>query len=570
MTSKLTIALAQIDPTVGALDQNRELILNAQREAAALGADIIVYPELVVTGYPPEDFLLRPGFQAQAKASVAQICQEADANGPAMIISAPWPPSPDEIAFDKDGRFRNRVWNALLVIDGGEIIATVRKVELPNYGVFDEQRVFLPGDPPGPVLVRGARLGLMTCEDMWFPQVSECLQETGAEILIAPHGSPFSSTKADERLSQAVARVTETDLPFVFVNLVGGQDELAFDGGSFVLNANRRAAHRLPHWRADLRLTHWENTDDGWGCTPGEIVPEEDALTAAYHAMCMGLRDYVNKNRFPGIILGLSGGIDSALSAAVAVDALGADRVRPVMMPSEYTSQESLDDAADCAKRLGIALETVSIRAGVDAMTASLSEAFEGKTPDTTEENMQSRLRGLILMALSNKFGHMVLTTGNKSEMAVGYATLYGDMCGGYSVIKDLYKTEVYAISNWRNKNHDPVLMGPPGAVIPDNIITKAPTAELKPNQTDQDSLPPYDVLDEILKGLIEERLSAQELVAKGFDQDTVVRVEGLLYRAEYKRFQAPPGVKLSGRSFGRDWRYPLTSGYPHDKSHKF
>ncbi|MEP6828884.1 MAG: NAD+ synthase, partial [Rhizomicrobium sp.] len=378
-----------------------------------------------------------------------------------------------------------------------------------------------------------------------------------------PNGSPFEAGKEDVRLQLAAARVTETGLPLIYVNQVGGQDELVFDGASFVLNADNSVALAMPGWREDVTVSDWTRDAHGkWICAPGERVGEESRESATYHAMMLGLRDYVNKNRFSGVVLGLSGGIDSALSAAVAVDALGADRVRCVMLPSRYTSKDSLDDADECARRLGVPYETIEIERAVAALGETLTPVFAGKSADTTEENIQSRTRGLILMAISNKFGPMVLTTGNKSEMSVGYATLYGDMCGGYNVLKDVYKTEVFALSHWRNAHSPEGALGPVGQVIPERIIAKPPTAELRANQTDQDSLPPYEVLDGILKCLVEQEMSFDDTVAKGFDPATVKRVEQLLYVSEYKRRQAPPGVKISARNFGRDRRYPITNAF--------
>ena len=433
---------------------------------------------------------------------------------------------------------------------------------MPNYGVFDDKRVFDAGPAPGPIPFRGFRLGLMICEDWWFPAVSETLSETGAEILIAINGSPFEAEKHQARLDLAVSRCVETGLGFVFVNQVGGQDELVFEGASFVMNADRSLAHVMPMFTEGLRITEWRRDGGVLVCAAGEIAPALPRLEQIYGAMVLGLRDYVNKNRFPGVVLGLSGGIDSAISAAVAVDALGADRVRAVMMPSPYTSIESLEDAAECAQLLGIRYENIGIGPAMEAFAGMLAPAFGNRPPDITEENLQSRIRGVTLMALSNKFGDMLLTTGNKSEMSTGYATIYGDMCGGYSVLKDVYKTTVFALSRWRNEHCPEGGLGPRGMVMPERVITKPPSAELKPDQKDQDSLPPYDVLDAILEGLVEGEKSVDALVADGFDRALVLRVWRLLDRAEYKRRQAPPGVKITPRAFGRDRRYPITNGF--------
>jgi len=463
------------------------------------------------------------------------------------LIGTPW-------------RDNGRVHNAVLLLDGGKVAASRFKHDLPNYGVFDEKRVFAAGPMPGPIAFRGVRLGVPICEDIWTPDVVECLQETGAELLLVPNGSPYEAGKADQRLQIVLNRVTESGLALAYLNQVGGQDELVFDGASFVIGRNGALRRQLPSFREHVAITEWVRGEDGWDCVEGERIAPPDGVEAIYGAMVIGLRDYVNKNGFPGVLIGLSGGIDSAISAAVAVDALGADRVHCVMLPSPYTSQDSLDDAAECAAALGTRLDSISIEPAMQAFGTMLAPLFEGTTPDITEENIQSRARGVTLMALSNKFGKMVLTTGNKSEMSVGYATLYGDMCGGYSVLKDVYKTTVYELSRWRNQVHPEGAMGPAGRVIPERIITKAPTAELKPNQTDQDSLPPYDALDDILNCLVEEEKSVDEIVARGHDRATVARVWRLLDRAEYKRRQAPPGVKLTRRNFGRDRRYPITN----------
>ncbi len=436
------------------------------------------------------------------------------------------------------------------------------KTDLPNYGVFDEKRVFAAGPLPGPFNIRGLRIGVPICEDIWTPDVVECLSETGGEMLLVPNGSPFEAGKEDQRLNLIVARVKESGLPLIYLNQVGGQDELVFDGASLVANADGSLAWALPAWEEQIAITDWTRTEAGWVCAAGERVNEEDRATSIYHAMVLGLRDYVNKNRFPGVVLGLSGGIDSALSAAVAVDALGAERVRCVMLPSRYTSRESLDDAEECARMLGTKYESVPIEGAVDAFTTALGATFAGKAVDTTEENVQSRARGVILMAISNKFGPMVLTTGNKSEMSVGYATLYGDMCGGYNVLKDVYKTEVFKLSHWRNIHHPRGGLGPKGRVIPERIITKPPSAELRENQKDQDSLPPYDILDGILTCLVENEMTFEATCAKGYHPATVKRVEQLLYTSEYKRRQAPPGVKITRKNFGRDRRYPITNAF--------
>ena len=549
MTDHLKIALAQLNPTVGAVEANADKVLAARAQAAAEGADLVVTSELVINGYPPDDLVLHPAFQEQVEDAVARIAQATGDGGPAVILGA---------SYRQDGA----LYNAAYLLDEGEIKHVRLKYDLPNYGVFDEKRVFSGGPLPGPVPFRDVRLGVMVCEDMWTGEVTECHAENGAEILIVPNGSPFDATKTDERLSHAVARVTESGLPLIYVNQVGGQDELVFDGASFVIEADRSLSAQLPSWEEAVVVTSWRRDGDGWICEPGTVVAEAGRHENIYRAMVMGLADYVGKNGFPGVLIGLSGGIDSALSAAVAADALGPDKVHCVMMPSRFTSQESLDDAATCADMLGVRLDSVSIAPAVDAYHTMLKDLFSGTDPNEAEENIQARARGITLMALSNKFGSMVLSTGNKSEMSVGYATLYGDMCGGYSVLKDVYKTAVYELSAWRNQHLPTGALGPAGRVIPENIITKAPTAELKPDQTDQDSLPPYDVLDDILTGLIEGEETFEQVQARGHDRALVKRIWNMLLRAEYKRRQAPPGVKITTRAFGRERRYPITNRF--------
>ncbi len=549
MTDQLTIALAQINPTVGDLAGNLRGIRIALKTAADEGADLVVFGELVISGYSPEDLVLKPAFQEAIEKAVLELADETKNGKPGVLIGTPWL---------VDGVLHN----AAIMLDDGEISAVRLKHELPNYGVFDEKRVFASGPLPGPISFRDIRVGVMICEDMWFPEVGECLDESGAEIFVVLNGSPFESDKLDERLNFAVARVKEADLPLIYVNLVGGQDELVFDGGSFVLGSDCSMRAKARSFSEEVLLTDWHRSGNDWICSKISVATDADLMEATYSALVLGLQDYVNKNGFPGVILGMSGGIDSALSAAVAVDALGPDRVHCIMMPSPYTSQDSLDDAAECADLLGARLDKIDIELAMKAFNTMLAGSFKGMKTDTTEENVQARSRGITLMALSNKFGYLVLSTGNKSEMSVGYATLYGDMCGGYSVLKDVYKTTVYALSNWRNKNKSANALGPDGRVIPERIVTKAPTAELKPNQTDQDTLPPYDELDNILRCLIEEDLALRKIIDRGHDVDTVLRVQRMLDLAEYKRRQAPPGVKTTRRAFGRDRRYPITNGF--------
>jgi NAD+ synthase len=546
----LRIALAQFNPHEGQIDLNLAKIRALRAEAATLGADLLVTPEFSIAGYPPEDLVRKTAFVERCEVALAALAADT-ATGPALIVGGPW-------------RDRDRIYNAAYVMDGGRITARCAKHELPNYGVFDDKRVFDagPAEALAPVEFRGTQLGLMICEDWWFPQVSARLAEAGAEILLSINGSPFECDKTGQRIQLAAMRVAETGLPFVFCNQVCGQDELVFDGASFVLNGDGSLAVQQPSFTPDLIVTDWTGDENKRACTPHTLPPAQSASEATYRALMLGLRDYVDKNSFPGVILGLSGGIDSAISAAIAVDALGRDRVRAVMLPSPYTSRESLDDAAHCARLLGIRYDSIAITPAMQAFDAALAPLFAEMQPDITEENIQSRSRGLILMALSNKFGHMVLTTGNKSEMSVGYATLYGDMCGGYSVLKDVYKTQVFALSRWRNEHRPYDANGPDGLVMPERVITKPPSAELKPDQTDQDTLPPYDTLDAILAGLIEGEKSVNDLVSEGFDRAIIIRVWKMLDRAEYKRRQAPPGVKISARAFGRDRRYPITNGF--------
>jgi NAD+ synthase len=549
MTDRLTIALAQLNPVMGDIPGNLAKARAARADAAKANADLILFSELFITAYPPEDLVLKPALQEDAREAIEKLARDTADGGPAVLIGTPWV---------EEGK----LYNAFVYLDAGEVKGITRKVDLPNYGVFDEKRVFAVGPMPGPFNIRGVRIGVPVCEDIWTPDVVECLAETGSEILLVPNGSPFEVGKEDVRMNHIVSRVTESGLPLVYLNQMGGQDEIVFDGASMVMNADRSIPVSLPSWQEKLSLTHWKREGERWVCAPGERASDEDRSRSVYHAMMLGLKDYVNKNRFPGVVLGLSGGIDSALSAAVAVDALGADRVRCVMMPSRYTSQESLDDAEECAKLLGVKYETISIESAVDAFTGTLKDTFAGKRADTTEENIQSRIRGVILMALSNKFGPMVLTTGNKSEMSVGYATLYGDMCGGYNVLKDVYKTEVFRLSHWRNQETPDNALGPKGRVIPERIITKPPSAELRADQKDEDSLPPYEILDGILECLVEKEMKFEDVCAKGYHMATVKRIEQLLYVSEYKRRQAPPGVKISARNFGRDRRYPITNAF--------
>src|SRR5262245_58905485 len=546
---RLAIAIAQLNPTVGDIAGNADRARGARAAAAAAGADLVLLPELFICGYPPEDLVLKPALQAACRAAVETLARDTGDGGPAMLIGTPWV---------EDGK----LYNAAALLDGGRIASLRFKVDLPNYGVFDEKRVFAPGRLPGPMNVRGVRIGVPICEDIWGSEPVECISETGGEILLVPNGSPYRRGVIDERLNVAVARVREAGLPLVYLNQVGGQDELVFEGASFVLHRDLTLAAQLPAFREDVATISFVRTAAGWRAEAGSIAPIESGDKADYAACVLGLRDYVDKNRFPGVVIGLSGGVDSALCAAMAVDALGAERVRCVMMPYRFTSPESLADAAAIAKALGIHYDTVPIAAAVEGLEKALSPLTAGVPRDVTEENLQARARGTILMAISNKFGLMVVTTGNKSEMSAGYATLYGDMNGGFNPIKDLYKSEVYRLSRLRNAWRPYGALGPAGRVIPENVLVRAPSAELRENQTDQDSLPPYDVLDAVLERLVEREESVATIADAGFDRDMVMRIERMLYLAEYKRRQAAPGVKVTLKNFGRDRRYPIVNRF--------
>jgi len=549
MPEKLSLALAQLNPAVGDIASNIAKLREARQQAAKQGAHLLITSELYVSGYPPEDLVLKPSFLEAVRAAVEKLAKDTADGGPALLLGTPW-------------REKGKPVNAALFLSDGKIAAIIPKCDLPNYGPFDEKRVFAPGPLPSPVAFKGLKLGIMVCEDMWTKDAAAQLKQQGAQIFLVPNGSPYESDKLDERQTFARARVKETGLPLVYVNQVGGQDELVFDGASFVLDAHGTTVVQLPAWSEDIQLTHWNLTPKGLQPETATLAKTPQGEAAIYHALMLGLRDYVKKNGFPGVVLGLSGGIDSALAAVLAADALGASKVRAVMMPSPYTSQESLDDAAALAKALGCRLDTIPIATAMETFSTTLANAFANQAPDITEENIQSRCRGLILMALSNKFGPLVLSTGNKSEMSVGYATLYGDMCGGFAVLKDLYKTQLYKVARWRNVHKPASALGPEGAVIPENVFTRPPTAELKPNQKDQDSLPPYETLDAILEALIEKDMGVQEIIKQGHDAATVKRVWAMLDRAEYKRRQAPPGVKITRRSLGLDRRYPITNKY--------
>jgi NAD+ synthase len=541
MTDRLKIAFAQMNQRVGDLEGNAAAMLEMRRRAA--GADLLLCPELQLVGYPPEDLVLKPEFVRRVHECTDELVAATVEPGPAILIGT---------IIHEDGQ----TFNAMILADGGQVLARTLKRELPNYGTFDEKRIFTPGPMPEPIEFKGVKIGVPICEDIWQEVVCGHLADAGAEMLLVPNGSPYELDKDDKRYQLVRSRALQTALPIVYLNRVGGQDELAFDGSSFIVHPDGERVVQMADWDEALLITDWARTPEGWRCATRETHTLDAFPQDVYQAMIVGLRDYVTRNGFPGVILGLSGGIDSALSAAVAVDALGADKVWCVMLPSRYTSAESQDDARECARLLGCRHDVVSIAPGVDAVGAMFPDMS-----GLAAENVQARLRMVALMALSNSGGQMLLTTGNKSEMSVGYATLYGDMAGGYSVLKDAYKTTVFALSRWRNENKPESALGPGGPVMPLRVITKPPTAELRPDQKDEDSLPPYSVLDRILEGLVDKEMSVREVAnATGEDVALVADIESRLLKAEYKRRQAPPGVKIGNRNFGRDRRYPISN----------
>ena len=548
MTDTLSITLAQLNQRVGDISGNAAKMLEVRKGAGK--TDMIVFPEMHLIGYPPEDLIMKPEVIHRAAAELEELAKATNDGGPAMLVGS---------AFVRDGALHNGV----ALLDQGKIAATRFKHELPNYGTFDEQRLFKPGPLPEPVGFRGSLIGLPICEDIWHADVCRHLADFGAGMFICVNGSPYEIDKDELRIEEvARRRAVDTGVPLAYLNRVGGQDELVFDGASFVINADGSLAWQMLDWEEQLAETKWTRAGEGWQCNRGELHPLSEHPEDIYNAMVLSLRDYVDSNRFPGVLLGMSGGIDSALCAAIAADALGPEKVWAVMLPSRFTSQESLDDARECAEAIGCRYETIPIQPAVAGFDEMLAGDFADTEVDITEENIQSRIRGVTLMALSNKFGHMLMTTGNKSEMSVGYATIYGDMAGGYNPLKDAYKMTVFRLAAWRNSHRPKIGLGPQGPIIPTNIIEKPPSAELRPDQKDQDSLPPYEILDKILYGLVEQEKSVDQLVAEGLDRDTVKRIEHLLHIAEYKRRQAPPGVKLGSRNFGRDRRYPITHGF--------
>ncbi len=551
MTDTFKMMLAQLNPVVGDIAGNAARAKAAWESGRAAGADMVALTEMFVTGYQTQDLILKPAFVAAAVAAVEALALDC-ADGPALGIGGPV-------------SLGGKLYNGYYVLEGGRVHARVLKHHLPNDAVFDEKRVFASADVHGPYVVKGVRIGTPICEDAWHPDVAETLAETGAEILLIPNGSPYHRGKPNLRLNLMVSRVVETGLPLVYLNMVGGQDDQVFDGSSMVLNPGGRLMAQLPQFDECEVMVTFRRGADGWEADPGVIHEIPPIGEADYRACVMALGDYMRKCGFKKALLGLSGGIDSAIVAAMAVDALGPENVRCVMLPSEFTSQQSLDLATAAAKALGCRYDSVPISGAQDAVGEALGPLFAGTTPGITEENIQSRLRGLMLMALSNKFGEMLLTTGNKSEMAVGYCTIYGDMNGGYNPVKDMYKTRMFLTARWRNENHRPWMNGPPGEVIPEAIIARPPSAELRANQRDDDSLPPYEVLDAILECLVEKEMAVADIVALGFDRAVVKKVEHLLYIAEYKRFQAAPGVRLTQKAFWLDRRYPIANRWRDD-----
>ena len=546
MTNRFRITLGQMNPTVGDLAGNKAKALKVWEKGRSAGADFVALPEMFITGYNTQDLIMKPAFARDAMAHIEELMSET-ADGPALGIGGP---------LIQGGK----LYNAYHVLKEGRLVRQVLKHHLPNETVFDEVRLYEPGPIAGPYDLGVVRVGTPICEDAWHEDVPEALEESGAEVILVPNGSPYYRNKFDTRLNHMVARVVETGLPLIYLNMVGGQDDQVFDGGTFVLNPGGELALMMPVFDETIAHVDFEETDEGWRAVPGEIVNFPDEWEQDYRVMVESLRDYFRKTGFKKALLGLSGGIDSAIVATIASDALGPENVRCVMLPSKYTSQESLDDAGEVARNLGARLDTVSIKDPVLAVNGTLAEVFAGTEPGLTEENIQSRLRGVILMAISNKYGEMLLTTGNKSEVAVGYATIYGDMAGGYNPIKDLYKMRVFETCRWRNANHRDWMLGPAGEVIPPRVIDKPPTAELREDQKDSDSLPPYEDLDVILEALIDDEKSVAEVVEMGFDRETVKKVEHLIYIAEYKRFQSAPGARLTMRSFWLDRRYPIVN----------
>ena len=551
MSDRFRLTLAQLNPTLGDIKANADRVREAWSAGRAAGADMVALPEMFLPGYQTQDLVWRPAFLADLRAALDALAADC-ADGPALGLGLPM----------AEG---GALYNCYAVLAGGQVRAVMRKHHLPNTSVFDEQRLFASGDISGPYRAGPIRIGTPICEDAWRPDVAETQAESGAEMLLVPNGSPYARHRHDTRMAHMVARVVETGLPLVYLNLVGGQDDQVFDGASFVLNPGGQLALQLPAHEEVIETVEFTQTAEGWRAATGPRAPRPDEWEQDYRTMVMGLGDYLRKSGFSRVVLGLSGGVDSALVATLAVDALGPDNVHCVMLPSEYTARDSLEDAADLAQRLGVRLDEIGIEGPRAAMQTALAPHFEGLAPDVTEENLQSRIRGTLLMALSNKTGAMLLTTGNKSEIAVGYATIYGDMNGGYNPIKDLYKTRVFQTCRWRNANHRDWMAGPVGEVIPPRIIDKPPSAELRADQRDEDSLPPYAELDAILERMVEHDHSLSDLVADGHARETVARVAHLVAISEWKRYQSAPGPRLTNRAFWLDRRYPMVNRWRDD-----
>ena len=544
----MKLFLAQINNIVGDIDGNLKRAIDILDQAEELNSDLVVFSELFLSGYPPEDLVLKKSFVEECRNALDTLINYSKTKKVGLIVGLP--------IYEK-----NNLFNAAAIVDEGKLIGFSKKINLPNYSVFDEKRVFHQNDIPKVFEFRGIKLGVPICEDIWQDNVCLELKNQGCELIVSPNGSPFDKYKINQRKTIIEDRVSEIGLPFVYINQVGGQDELVFDGSSLIMNGDKEIIYEAPPWQEHNAVIEFNEKEKKFNNLPFNEFKFSD-LENIYMATVIGLRDYVGKNNFPGVILGLSGGIDSAFCAAVAVDALGKNKVEAYMLPSNYTSENSTIDAEDCANRLEINLETIPISDTFLSLEESLKTSFKGLPNDITEENLQSRIRGTILMAISNKKGKMLITTGNKSEVSVGYSTLYGDMNGGFNPIKDIYKTELYALANWRNINLPNNILLDKKDVIPASIISKEPTAELRDNQKDSDSLPPYDELDQILEGLVEYELSTSELEKKGFSREEIKKVENLLYVSEYKRRQSAPGVKISLRNFGRDRRYPITNKF--------
>ncbi|MDD3181529.1 MAG: NAD+ synthase [Alphaproteobacteria bacterium] len=548
MSQQMLAALAQLNPIMGNIAGNTAKLIATWREAQRRGAKLVITSEMYMTGYSPEDFILKPRIHKVIRECIEALARDTAA-GPAILLGTPWVEN-------------GAIYNAALLIEGGKIIDRTFKHDLPNYGPFDDKRIFTAGPMPHPIEWRGLKLGVMLCEDMWTPSIAAELKRQGAEILITLNGSPFQVGRQQKRYEVALERVQQTELPLIYVNQYGGQDELVYEGSSFVLSPRGELRVQARAWSEDIVFVPFSSLNGALCPDPLPLSEVPVAQESVYQALMTGLRDYVTKNKFTSVLLGLSGGIDSALVATLAVDTLGVDKVMTVMMPSAYTSKESRDDAEQMARNLGCRLDTIPIDDLMTGFDTALADQFMGCPSDTSEENIQARIRGMLLMAISNKSGAMVLATGNKSELAVGYATLYGDMCGGYAPLKDVYKTEVYKLAHWRNAHKPLLAMGPDGSPIPERILTKPPSAELKPNQTDQDTLPPYETLDDILKCLIEKDLGVAETTMMGHDASIIRKVYAMVDRAEYKRRQAPPGPKVTRKHLTKDRRYPMTNRY--------